>query len=123
MATDSDTMWDVAETVFGDGSRVGELLELNPHIGSARQLRPGQVIVVPAGVSIPDSRRPASPTQLAPDAHDEPESTADGAHHHDRARRHAVGLARSDHLDAVGADTDPTPSPSTWSRSSPPTRT
>jgi hypothetical protein len=23
-------MWGVAETVFGDGSRVGELLDLNP---------------------------------------------------------------------------------------------
>jgi LysM repeat protein len=69
-------MWDVAETVFGDGSRVGELLELNPHIGSARQLRPGQIIHMPVGAAVPESRRAAAAHAVAA-AIDEAESVAE----------------------------------------------
>lgn len=53
---DRDTLWEIAERALGDGTRVGELLDLNPQLGSVRGLRAGQVLTMPAGAAIPAER-------------------------------------------------------------------
>lgn len=46
---EGDTLWSVAESALGDGSRVGEILELNPSITSPRAVRSGVVLALPTG--------------------------------------------------------------------------
>lgn len=53
---EGDTLWAIAEVALGDGSRVGEILELNPSLGSARALRPGTTLVLPGGATVPADR-------------------------------------------------------------------
>lgn len=53
---DGDTLWAIAEKALGDGSRVGEVLELNRSLGSARALRAGTALTLPTGASVPAER-------------------------------------------------------------------
>lgn len=69
-----DTLWDIAEAMLGDGLRVSELLELNPHITSPRTLRTGQLITLPADAKVPDDRQRPTGTDLPAPAH----ANADG---------------------------------------------
>jgi LysM repeat protein len=56
-----DSLWAIAEHALGDGSRVGEILELNPMLQSARDLRVGQTLALPADAEIPiELQRPVS---------------------------------------------------------------
>lgn len=61
---EGDTLWSVAESALGDGSRVGEILELNPSITSPRAVRVGVVLALPTGSVVPADRaaQPATPT-------------------------------------------------------------
>ena len=43
-----DSLWRIAETTLGDGERSHEILELNPWLQSARNLKAGQVLTLPA---------------------------------------------------------------------------
>ena len=54
-----DSLWAIAEHALGDGSRVGEIFDLNPMLGSARDLRAGQTIALPADASVPTDRQPS----------------------------------------------------------------
>jgi hypothetical protein len=49
-----DTLWDIAERSLGDGSRAGEILELNPAVQSARDLHVGQRLRLPDDASVPN---------------------------------------------------------------------
>lgn len=51
-----DSLWDISQRSLGDGSRVGEILELNPTLTSARSLRGGMVLRLPAGADVPNDR-------------------------------------------------------------------
>ena len=53
---EGDTLWAIAEKALGDGSRVGEVLELNPSLGSARALRAGTALMMPTGANVPAER-------------------------------------------------------------------
>jgi nucleoid-associated protein YgaU len=55
---DGDSVWAIAEHALGDGSRSAEILELNPTLRSARNLRTGQTLVLPADAIIPSDRQP-----------------------------------------------------------------
>lgn len=54
-----DSLWDISQRSLGDGSRVGEILELNPTLTSARSLRGGMVLRLPAGAVVPNDRTAA----------------------------------------------------------------
>jgi hypothetical protein len=70
-----DTLWDIAERTLGDGSRAGEILELNPAVRSARDLRVGQHLRLPSDAITPTqttiSTSPAAPAADAEEP-DEP---------------------------------------------------
>jgi nucleoid-associated protein YgaU len=55
---DGDSVWAIAEHALGDGSRSAEILELNPTLRSARNLRAGQTLALPADAIIPADRQP-----------------------------------------------------------------
>ena len=55
---DGDSVWAIAEHALGDGSRSSEILELNPTLRSARNLRAGQTLALPADAIIPADRQP-----------------------------------------------------------------
>lgn len=55
-ATSEDSLWSIAQTALGDGSRVGEILEANPLLTSPRSLRSGMVLQMPAGAVVPPDR-------------------------------------------------------------------
>ena len=55
---DGDSVWAIAEHALGDGSRSAEILELNPTLRSARNLRAGQTLALPADATIPADRQP-----------------------------------------------------------------
>lgn len=57
-----DTLWDISQRSLGDGSRVGEILELNPTLTSARSLRSGMVLRLPSGAAVPEDRAAPSST-------------------------------------------------------------
>lgn len=59
VVADGDSLWSIAEATLGDGARIVDLLELNPSLGSARNLRPGMVLDLPLGAAIPRDRLPA----------------------------------------------------------------
>lgn len=59
-----DTLWDIAERALGDGTRVGELLDLNPQLGSPRGLRAGQQLRLPAGAFVPIEHRVGAPAPI-----------------------------------------------------------
>lgn len=63
---EGDTLWAIAEAALGDGSRVGEVLELNPSLGSARAVRVGTALVLPNGANVPAERSapPALPATV-----------------------------------------------------------
>lgn len=42
-----DTLWDIAERHYGDGSRWKDILEANPEIEDPKMIREGQEIVLP----------------------------------------------------------------------------
>ena len=66
-----DSLWAIAETALGDGSRVKDVLELNPVITSPRLIRPGQLIALPDDAVVPADRQPtAAPEEVPePDRH------------------------------------------------------
>jgi nucleoid-associated protein YgaU len=70
--TAHDTLWDIAERTLGDGSRAGEILELNPGVPSPRDLRVGQRLRLPDDAVIPAERAaspdPSSSNTMAPPA-------------------------------------------------------
>lgn len=51
-----DSLWSIAEAALGDGSRVGEILELNPVLSSPRSVRSGMVLQLPADAIVPGDR-------------------------------------------------------------------
>ena len=55
---DGDSVWAIAEHALGDGSRSAEILELNPTLRSARDLRTGQTLALPADAIVPTDRQP-----------------------------------------------------------------
>lgn len=57
-----DDLWGIAETALGDGSRVDEIVALNPGL-SARTLRGGMAIELPSGAMIPTDRTGVDATQ------------------------------------------------------------
>lgn len=77
---EGDSLWAIAQSSLGDGSRVGDILELNPNIESARNIRPGHVLQLPNDAEVPESRRPQAPasrafnTTAAPEQRVAPES-------------------------------------------------
>ncbi|WP_040492317.1 LysM peptidoglycan-binding domain-containing protein [Ilumatobacter nonamiensis] len=52
-----DTLWKVAETALGDGARCAEIIDLNADIRSARDVRSGQRLLLPADADIPSDRQ------------------------------------------------------------------
>ena len=54
-----DSLWRIAETALGDGSRATEIFDLNPFLRSPRDVHPGQALRLPADAAIPDDRRPS----------------------------------------------------------------
>ncbi len=56
-----DNLWDIAERALGDGARAPEILELNPAMRSARDLRAGQLLRLPDGAAIPADNQTAAP--------------------------------------------------------------
>lgn len=60
----ADSLWRIAEVALGDGERVGEILEHNRWLGSARHLKAGHVLVLPSDAAVPDDRQPAPPSPL-----------------------------------------------------------
>lgn len=61
VAARGDTLWDIADKALGDGTRVDEIVGLNPRLGqNVRSLRAGQVIQLPADAQIPAARRPVA---------------------------------------------------------------
>ncbi len=60
--TKEDTLWDISQRSLGDGSRVGEILELNPTLTSARSLRSGMILRLPSGADVPEDRAAPSST-------------------------------------------------------------
>ncbi|HQZ33339.1 MAG TPA: LysM peptidoglycan-binding domain-containing protein [Ilumatobacteraceae bacterium] len=54
---DGDSVWAIAEHALGDGSRSAEILELNPALRSARDLRVGQTLALPVDAIIPADRQ------------------------------------------------------------------
>ena len=62
---EQDNLWDIAERALGDGARAPEILELNPAMRSARDLRAGQLLRLPAGAAIPAGHQ--TPPTAAPD--------------------------------------------------------
>ena len=63
---EGDTLWHIAQTSLGDGSRAGDILELNPLLRSPRDVRPGQQLRLPADGIIPPDRRPESAVVAGP---------------------------------------------------------
>ena len=57
-----DSLWDISQRSLGDGSRVAEILELNPTLTSARSLRSGMVLRLPSGAAVPEDRAAPSST-------------------------------------------------------------
>lgn len=55
----SDSLWRIAEMSLGDGSRSNEILDLNSHLKSARDVAAGQRLRLPADAAIPADRQPA----------------------------------------------------------------
>jgi DNA-binding SARP family transcriptional activator len=62
-----DTLWGIAETALGDGSRVSEILEINPSIHTPRNVRVGDIVRLPDDAHIPADRIPAEPAAFAVD--------------------------------------------------------
>ena len=70
-----DSLWSIAQTALGDGSRVGEIIEMNSFLDSPRAVRAGMVLQLPADANVPTDR---SSSSFVPDSVDEeyvPEST------------------------------------------------
>lgn len=70
-----DSLWSIAQTALGDGSRVGEIIEMNSFLDSPRAVRAGMVLQLPADANVPTDR---SSSSFVPDGVDEeyvPEST------------------------------------------------
>ena len=65
-AASGDTLWDMAVTALGDGSRVSEIFELNPSIGSARNLQIGTVVRLPFDANVPADRAPTAAPVVEP---------------------------------------------------------
>lgn len=61
-AQSGDSLWAIAETTLGDGSRYNEILELNPTLPSPRALRPGHVLLLPVDAAVPADRTPPAET-------------------------------------------------------------
>jgi DNA-binding SARP family transcriptional activator len=58
---DGDTLWGIAETALGDGSRVSEIRELNPNIYTPRHIHVGDIVRLPDDAHIPTNRAPIQP--------------------------------------------------------------
>jgi nucleoid-associated protein YgaU len=58
---EQDTLWDIAERALGDGARAPEILELNPAMRSARDLRGGQLLRLPGDAAIPIGHQTPQP--------------------------------------------------------------
>lgn len=73
---DGDNLWDIAVAALGDGSRSSEIIDLNWHLRSPRDVQTGQVFRLPADAKVPADRAPVnaarepshdSDTYLAPE--------------------------------------------------------
>lgn len=51
-----DTLWDIAEQTLGDGSRVDDIMTLNPQVQSASLLYPGVSLELPEDAVVPNDR-------------------------------------------------------------------
>ena len=67
-STEHDNLWDIAERALGDGARATEILELNPAVRSARDLRAGQLLRLPDNAAVPADQQ--IPPLAAPGAAD-----------------------------------------------------
>lgn len=68
-ASKEDSLWSISQSSLGDGSRVGEILELNPTLTSARSLRSGMVLRLPIGATVPADRATPSPIDIVSDTY------------------------------------------------------
>jgi nucleoid-associated protein YgaU len=68
---DGDSLWDIADTALGDGSRSSEIIDLNWQLRSPRDVRPGQLLRLPADATVPPDRtpRPAAAVDFPSDSH------------------------------------------------------
>ena len=82
-----DSLWRIAETTLGDGQRSQEILELNPWLQSARNLKAGQVLTLPATAQMPADRTGSIPVTAG-------SSTDPGRRIDHTRRRHRVRAAR-----------------------------
>ena len=58
-----DSLWSIAETALGDGSRVHEIIDLNPGINSPRDVRAGVVLTLPRDAKVPSDRQQPVPSE------------------------------------------------------------
>lgn len=71
-ATADDSLWGIAEAALGDGARSDEILDLNSWLRSPRDLKPGQILNLPADATVPPER--AAPAASALPEADTPNS-------------------------------------------------
>jgi DNA-binding SARP family transcriptional activator len=70
-----DTLWGIAETALGDGSRVSEILELNPSIHTPRSVHIGDIVRLPNDAHIPTNRIPSAVVPAAAEERSGKETT------------------------------------------------
>ncbi len=59
--TTRDSLWSIAESALGDGSRVHEIIDLNPGINSPRDIHAGVVLTLPRDATVPANRQQPAP--------------------------------------------------------------
>ncbi|MCU1395319.1 MAG: hypothetical protein JWM34_3747 [Ilumatobacteraceae bacterium] len=52
-----DSLWSIAEAALGDGSRVHEIIDLNPTVNSPRDIRSGMILTLPRDATVPADRQ------------------------------------------------------------------
>lgn len=74
----ADSLWKIAESALGDGERSGEILQLNGWLSSPRHLKPGHVLSLPEGATVPSDRQPEldPPPLIEPEAEPTVESSS-----------------------------------------------
>ncbi|MCU1366239.1 MAG: hypothetical protein JWN39_1878, partial [Ilumatobacteraceae bacterium] len=60
-----DSLWSIAEAALGDGSRVHEIIDLNPTVNSPRDIRSGMVLALPRDATVPADRQQTTPATQA----------------------------------------------------------
>jgi nucleoid-associated protein YgaU len=68
LVASGDNLWDIAERALGDGARAPEIVELNSAMRSARDLRTGQLLHLPADATVPAEHQPPADPPASPAA-------------------------------------------------------